>query len=168
MHKSIQKRMLVLASYLGLLLLVGCGAPRIIDAADEVSLDYTLTFSDGKVYDSGTTTLTVGSEHLYPFFSAILLGKQVDDQLSGSFTPDQTFGDLYDYTLQQKLAEGYLDVLEISPEIGTEVALSTLGTGIIRFIDQEEGVNMYTIDFNPMETYEPLYYTLTITQVVKK
>ncbi|MDR0651238.1 MAG: hypothetical protein LBG59_07785 [Candidatus Peribacteria bacterium] len=47
MHKKI----FVLLAYVCFLLLVGCGAPKIIDDADEVNVTYTFTFSDGEIYD---------------------------------------------------------------------------------------------------------------------
>jgi hypothetical protein len=48
------------------------------------------------------------------------------------------------------------------------VVFSNIGTGIVRAIDQEEGVKQYTIDFNPRETYEPLQYEVKVVSVEKK
>jgi hypothetical protein len=45
------KKIFVLLAYVSFLLLVGCGAPRIIDDADDVNVEYTFTFSDGTIYN---------------------------------------------------------------------------------------------------------------------
>jgi hypothetical protein len=55
MHKKIG----VLLTYVCLLLLVGCGAPKVIDNADNVEIAYTLRFTDATVYASGTNTFTI-------------------------------------------------------------------------------------------------------------
>jgi hypothetical protein len=54
------------------------------------------------------------------------------------------------------------------PVVWELVAFSNIGTGIVRAIDQEEGVKQYTIDFNPRETFEPLSYEVKIVSVEKK
>ncbi|MDR2190596.1 MAG: hypothetical protein LBP53_05415 [Candidatus Peribacteria bacterium] len=46
-------------TYVCLLLLVGCGAPKVIDNADNVEIAYTLRFTDATVYASGTNTFTI-------------------------------------------------------------------------------------------------------------
>ena len=56
MHKKI----FVLCCYVALLLLVGCGAPRIIDDADEVKISYILRFPDGALFESGTLDMVIG------------------------------------------------------------------------------------------------------------
>jgi hypothetical protein len=45
------KKILVLFAYVCFLLLFGCGAPRIIDDADEINVEYVFTFSDGEIFD---------------------------------------------------------------------------------------------------------------------
>ena len=124
MHKKI----LVLVSYMVLLLLFGCGAPRIIDDADEVTFDYVYSFSDGTVFKEGTSTLVVGSYSSADFeaLHEIVLDAQVGDVLQGVLSPEQTYADAYDFSLQQKLAEGYFYDMDAMPEIGDVLYYSSL------------------------------------------
>jgi hypothetical protein len=70
--------------------------------------------------------------------------------------------------LRQKLAEIYFTAMGSTPAIGDAIFFENIGTGIILATDQEEGVKIYTIDFNPRETYEPLHYEIKIVNVEKK
>ena len=54
-----KKRALVLGSYLCLLLLVGCGAPKVVHTSSEVDIAYALTFLDGSSLSAGETTLII-------------------------------------------------------------------------------------------------------------
>ncbi|MDR0283115.1 MAG: hypothetical protein LBI53_07715 [Candidatus Peribacteria bacterium] len=54
-----KKRALVLGSYLCLLLLVGCGAPKVVHTSSEVDIAYALTFLDGNSLSAGETTLMI-------------------------------------------------------------------------------------------------------------
>jgi FKBP-type peptidyl-prolyl cis-trans isomerase 2 len=165
-----QKKILVLAFYLCLLLLVGCGAPRIIDDADVVEIDYVFSFEDGTAFTGGTTTLTIGKGDtaLSTSLEQIVVGKQVEDVLQGTLAASQTFADTYNAALQQKYAASYLSAMEIEPLIGALVFFPNLGTGVVIAIDSEEGVLQYSIDFNPRETYQPLQYEITVVKVEKR
>jgi hypothetical protein len=113
------KKILVLASYLGLLLLVGCGAPKIIDDADGVTVEYTLSFADGTLYSKGTEYIEIGKPTtvIAEMFTDFLIGKQGDDVLTGTLLPDVTYGSQYEYALQQKLAEPYLAAMGDDPVV---------------------------------------------------
>ena len=168
-YRNMNKKILVLWTYLCLLLLVGCGAPKLIDESDEVTVDYVFSFDDGMVYDSGTSTLIVwGEENLFKYMHEQFMGAEFGATITGTLSPEQTYWKNYDSALQQRLAEIYLTAMNITPSFGWSVFFPNLGTGIIINIDIEEGVNYYTIDFNPIETYLPLHYQVIITDVVKK
>jgi FKBP-type peptidyl-prolyl cis-trans isomerase 2 len=113
------KKILVLFSYSFLLLVVGCGAPRIIDDADGVSVEYRLSFEDGTLYRSGTEYIEIGKydTDLADMFTDLLIGKQGDDVFTGMLSPDETYGKQYDYSLQQKLAEPYLSAMGSEPVV---------------------------------------------------
>ena len=57
--RFMKKRALVLGSYLCLLLLVGCGAPKVVHTSSEVDIAYALTFLDGSSLSAGETTLII-------------------------------------------------------------------------------------------------------------
>lgn len=163
-----QKKILVLLAYITFLLLVGCGAPRIIDDADEVEITYILAFNDGTIFDHQTTTVEVGkvADPLYTLLGEAVIGHRVGDSVTGTRTPTQTLLKTYDSTLQQKLAEPYL--AGEKAELGDSIFFSNIGTGIVIAIDQEEEVKQYIIDFNAKESYEPLNYIITVISVKKK
>ncbi|MDR3168993.1 MAG: hypothetical protein LBU27_04475 [Candidatus Peribacteria bacterium] len=164
------KKILVLASYVFLLLLVGCGAPRLIDEKDVVKFDYTLSFADGTFRYAGTETVTIGqtTDTLYHTLSTPLVGHQVNDELTGVILPEESNLGTYDYNAVQKLTSVYLPTSETLPVIGDELFFGNIGTGRVRAIDQEEGITYYTVDFNTRESYEPLSYTIKIVSVEKK
>jgi FKBP-type peptidyl-prolyl cis-trans isomerase 2 len=164
------KKILVLASYVFLLLLVGCGAPRLIDEKDIVTFEYTLSFTDGTPRYAGTETITIGqtTDPLYLALSTPLPGHQVNDELTGLLLPTESNLGTYDHNAIQKLTSIYLPTTETLPIIGDELFFNNIGTGRVTTTDQEEGITYYTIDFNPRESYEPLLYTLKIVNVEKK
>lgn len=163
------KKAFVLCSYLALLLLVGCGVPRTIDDADEVKVSYTLKFLDGEILDSGTTTITVGQQgEDISAFQTLVVGAQVDDVLSGIITPDEGYGHLYDFSLEQTLSEVYLPSSDTEYNVGDTISLANVGEWVITSIWLKNGVTKYTIDFNSPETYENLSYEIKILEVLKR
>ena len=168
-NRKMNKKILVLWAYVGLLTLVWCGAPRIIDDADELTVEYAFFFESGEVHESGTTMLVVGQEEwLFQHFADQFIGASYDASFEGILTPELTYGSEYNPALQQRLAEIYFTAMGATPAVGSSVFFPNLGEWLILATDVEEEVNYYTIDFNPMETYLPLNYQVQITNVVKK
>jgi len=122
------KKILVLSFYVIALSLIGCGAPRIIDDADEVTFDYAYSFPDGTLFQEGKATMIVGaySAEIFDALHEVVLGAQVGDVLGGVLSPDQTYADAYDFSLQQKLAEGYFYDMESLPEVGDVIYYASL------------------------------------------
>jgi FKBP-type peptidyl-prolyl cis-trans isomerase 2 len=163
------KKIFVLSAYIALLLLVGCGVPRTIDDADEVKLSYILRLPDGVVVDSGTTTIIIGQQgEGLKAFQDIVIGAQVDEVLTGTITPEEGYGYLYDFSLQQNLAEVYLPSSDTAYEVGDQISLPNVGEGIITDMGLKNGVFKYMIDFNPPETYTDISYELRVLEFLKK
>ncbi|MDR0860733.1 MAG: hypothetical protein LBO09_07345 [Candidatus Peribacteria bacterium] len=114
------KKILVLASYVALLLLVGCGAPRLIDENDRVTFDYTLSFEDGTPRYAGTETVTISqtSDPLYLALSTPLMGQQAGDEVTGTLLPTESQLATYDYNAVQKYTSVHLPSREILPVVG--------------------------------------------------
>ncbi|MDR2541501.1 MAG: hypothetical protein LBD11_07255 [Candidatus Peribacteria bacterium] len=117
------KKIFVLASYVALLLLVGCGAPRLIDENDLVTFDYTLSFEDGTPRYAGNETVKIGqtSDPLYLALSTSLIGKQVADEVTGILLPTESQLATYDYNAIQKYTSVYLPSAENLPVVGEEL-----------------------------------------------
>ena len=160
---------LTLATILTLLLLVWCRAPKIVDDADEVKISYTLTFPDGEVFDSGVATVIIGQQGTeIPAFQTLLIGAQVDDVLSWIIGPEEGYGYLYDFSLEQNLSEVYLPSTATEYQVGDRIFLPNVGEWRVSYIWSSNGVVKYTIDFNAPETYMDLLYEVEILEIIKR
>ncbi len=179
------KKLLVLVSYLGLLMLVGCGAPQTQTPAttsetttttqeisanngDEVQVSYVITFTDGTPYKDGQTTIKIWTTNPEWFDKVSLLNAKIGNIFNGELTPeDMNTRNTYDASKRQSLSQVYFQELGITPTTGLSVSMPGLWTGEITKEETLEGYNYYTVDFNAPETYKNFRYSLQVTDIKK-
>ena len=165
MHK---KRALVLWGYLCLLALAACG-PKVVDDADNVSVDYVLSFQDGSVIDEWSQTIVIWDSE-YEWLQSAVLWAKVDDEFSWNIGGAKIYGYLYDANMVQTYPNLIMqEVLSVeNPEIWSEVFVNSFGTWVIVDTSKdEEWYDEYTVDFNDPKTYSELSYYVKVINIEK-
>lgn len=149
-----------------LLVVSGCTTKNSINTWDLVSIVYTATFPDGKIFDQNTEQtplmFTVWSGNVIKGLDESVAKMKVGKTRIFTITPDKWYGPLYDEMQIQKVAKLIFDELQITPE---DWALQKIWDieGIVRWTQQDENGNTLVLfDVNPRETWDTLKYTITV------
>jgi FKBP-type peptidyl-prolyl cis-trans isomerase SlyD len=131
-----------------------------------VSIDYTLTNSDGKILDTseGREPLAYlhGGGNIIPGLESAIDGKSAGDQLTVVIEPEQAYG-LRDEAQVGKVPRSHLEgVGELS--VGTQLQAETPeGPRIVVVADMDE--ESVTIDANHPLAGETLHFDVTVSEV---
>lgn len=180
-YKTMHKKLLVLASYLGLLLLVGCGAPQhpqdpketntdqlVVSTGDEVEFSYFISFLDGTIYQTGQTSIKIWTTNSERLNHNELLNTKIGQSIEGELAPGKiSTANTYNAAKKQVLSKVYFEELGLSPKTGLQVFIPGIGSWEITKEEIQERYNYYTIEFNPPETYKPLRYSIKILDIKK-
>ena len=164
-----KKRALVLWSYLCLIALAACG-PKVIDDADLVTVDYSLSLADWTVVEEWTKSLTIWQDAWLTWVEPIIMWAQKDDEFEWKINGSELYGDEHSDNKVQSFANIIItEVLWVSdPKIWSEVYVDAIWDGIITDITTDEDwYYSYTVDFNDPKTYSELSYNIKVTNLEK-
>jgi FKBP-type peptidyl-prolyl cis-trans isomerase 2 len=111
------------ALFASALLLAGCGKSNIVKLGDTISIDFTSSFSDGTIFESGSMSFTVGSGEFIKGVEDGVLGMKAKETKKMTITPDIGYGTLYDQNKIQKISKLIFDKTDIKAESGAEADL---------------------------------------------
>ena len=164
-----KKRALVLGGYLSLLALATCG-PKVIDDSDLVSIDYKYMLGDWTVVEQWLKDFTVWSAGDLSWIENIVRWAKQDAEFNGKVDWRDLYWSEYDGNNVQKYPNIILtEVMWVeSPTIWTEVDVNSIWHWIITGIEKDdEGYDVYVVDFNDPKTYSELSYLIKVTNIEK-
>ncbi|MFA7298401.1 MAG: FKBP-type peptidyl-prolyl cis-trans isomerase [Candidatus Absconditabacterales bacterium] len=149
-----------------LFIIAGCASKNSIKVGDIISITYTATFPDGKIFDQNTEQtplmFTVGSGNIIQGLDEGVVGMKIGSTKTMTITPDQGYGKIYDTSKIQKISQLIFDKLSIKIENGTTQKLGDI-EGIVKGTEKDEDGNVLVLfDINPRETRDVLKYKVTI------
>lgn len=157
---------LVCVCTLSVLVLAWCSNKNSIKVGDVVSITYTATFSDGKVFDQNTEKsplmFIVWSGQVIEALDKGVVGMNIGNTKTITVNPAQWYGKLYNESNIQKISQLIFDKLSISPKDGSTQNLWGV-EGIVKGTEKDGSGNVLVLfDINPRQTYETLKYKVTI------
>lgn len=156
---------LVIASF-SLLILAWCTNKNSVKVWDTISITYTATFSDGKIFDQNSEQkplmFTVGSGQVIQWLDEGVVGIKVGKTKTLTIQPEDWYGKIYDENKIQKVSQLIFDKLSIKVENGTTQKLWDI-EGIVKWTEKDEDGNVLVLfDINPRQTRDTLEYKVTI------
>jgi len=131
-----------------------------------VSIDYTLTSAEGKVFDTseGLAPLTYihGKGNIIPGLEKVLEGKKVGEKLNVTIPPEEAYG-IRDERLVQVIPHSSFEGVE-KIEPGMQFQANFEGHPQIIVITKVEGDNI-TIDANHPLAGEQLTFDVAVTEI---
>ena len=164
-----KKKALVLGGYLSLLALAACW-PKVIDDSDLVSVDYKYMFSDWTIVEQWTKDFTVWNAGELAWIENMVRWAKQDDEFSWKINWSDIYWSEYDLNkVQSYPAVVVKEAMQIdSPEVWTEVEVSSMWNGVIKSIGQSsDWYDEYLVDFNDPKTYSELSYSIKVTNIEK-
>lgn len=165
---KIMKKILSLLAiaWLSLFVIAGCTSKDSVKIWNIVSITYTATFPDGKVFDQNTEQtplmFSVGSGNVIQGLDEAVVGMDVGATKTISIAPEKWYGKLYDANKIQKISQLIFDKLSIKTENWTTQKLWDI-EGVIKWTEKDENGNILVLfDINPRETRDTLKYKITI------
>lgn len=155
--------------YLSLLALVACG-PKVIDDADEVSVDYVYKFADWTVVDQWSEKFVVWNNAEFHWLESVVRWAKLDDKFEGVINWRELYASEYDGNMVQSYPNLVMrEVFWIeNPRVWDVVSIEPYGEWVI--LDETTDENwymMYFVDFNDPKTFSDLSYLITITNIEK-
>lgn len=156
---------LVIASF-SLLILAWCTTKNSVKTGDTISITYTATFSDGKLFDQNDEQsplmFTVWSGQVIEWLDKGVVGIKVGKTKTLTIKPKDWYGKIYDENKIQKVSQLIFDKLSIKAENGTTQKLWDI-EGIVRWTEKDENGNALVLfDINPRQTRDTLKYKVTV------
>lgn len=163
--------------------LAGCTSPaeRTVKAGDNVTIDYILTTTDGKVRDTSYEQVAkdaglysasrqykpfafeVGSGSVIEGFDEAVMGMKAGETKNVTISPDKAYG-AYSQTLITKENLSELIAANITPEVnGTVFSIAYMRNGRIDLIDAAN--NTIYIDFNHPLAGQTLLFQITVRTI---
>ena len=120
-----------------------------IEQNSVVSVHYTGTFDDGKIFDSSEgkdpLTFLVGHGQMITGFEQEMLGAEIGEKRQFTLTPDRAYGERTDAAIQQVPREQFPDGMSI--EVGMVLGAQS-DQGPVQFSVASVDDDMVTVDFN--------------------
>lgn len=157
--------LLVIVS-LSLFVIAWCANKNGVKVGDQVSITYTATFPDGKVFEQNTDQtpllFTIGSGQVIQGLNDGIVGMNVGKTKIITIKPEQWYGSMYDTNKVQKVPQFVFDKLNIKPDIWTMQKLGDI-EGIVKWTEKDEEGNVLVLfDINPRQTRDTLQYKVTV------
>lgn len=148
------------------ILIAGCTNKNSVKLGDTVSIVYTATFPDGKLFDQNTQQtpliFTVGSWQVIQWLDEGIVGFTLWKTKTITITPDIGYGKLYTQNNIQKISQLIFDKLSIQPKSWTTQTLWNI-EWIIKWTEKDESGNVLVLfDINPRQTRDTLKYKITV------
>lgn len=163
MKKIIGFSMVIIAS---LFVFSWCTNKNSVRPWDTISLVYTATFSDGKLFDQNTNqnplTFVVGSWQTIQWLDNWVVGMKINKTKTITILPTKWYGKMYDRHNIQKISQLIFDKLSIAPISWTTQKLGNIEGKIVGTEKDEEGNILVLFDINPRQTRDTLKYTVTV------
>jgi len=151
---------------LSILVLAWCSGKNSIKVGDVISLTYTATFPDGKIFDQNTEKsplmFMVGSGQVIEALDNGVVGMNIGSTKTITVNPAQWYGKLYSESNIQKISQLIFDKLSITPKDGSTQNLWGV-EWIVKGTEKDGSGNVLVLfDINPRQTYEILKYKVTV------
>lgn len=163
-----KKRALVLWGYLSLLALAACW-PKVVDDADLVSIDYVYTFSGWSIVEQWSKDIVIWEAGDLEWMESIIRWAKQDEEFQWKID----WGKLYEHDRDKVLSFQKVHMTEIfqieNPVVWTEVHVDDFWDWVIKSIEKDdEGYDVYVVEFNDPKTYSELFYSIKITNIEKR
>jgi len=157
---------LLVITSLSLFVIAWCTNKNGVKVWDQVSITYTATFPDGKIFEQNNEqtplTFTVGSGQVIQGLNDGIVGMGVGKTKTITIKPEQWYGTMYDTNKLQKVSQFIFDKLSIKPENWTMQKLGDI-EGVVKWTEKdEEGNVLILFDINPRQTRDTLKYKVTV------
>ena len=137
-----------------------------IKANTVVSMDYTLTGSDGQVIDTSTggepLVYLHGHGHIIPGLESAIEGRSAGDELSVSVQPEDGYGPYREELVQQVPLEAFDGVEKVEPGMSFRAESAA---GPMTVMVREVGSETVTVDANHMLAGQVLNFQVAIKDV---
>lgn len=126
---------------------------------DQVTIQYQATLPDGRIFQSGEETITIGEDTIL-WLDNHLLWLQTGNTKTTIISPNEWYGQFYNPTLVQRMPIYTLTQAGISPEAETFILF-----GWTRYYIQKIENDIATLDSNAAHTRQDLTYDITILNI---
>lgn len=159
--------LLVIVSF-SVVFITWCTDKNSVKVWDTISITYTATFTDGKIFEQNTAqtplTFTIGSWQVIKWLDEGLIGVGLGKSKTIKITPDIGYGNLYTKNNVQKISQLIFDKLSIQPKSWTIQILGDI-EWVIKWTETDTDGNILVLfDINPRQTRDTLIYKVTVLE----
>jgi len=144
-----------------IILLIPKKSEETIQIGDTVSIDYTITLQDGRIFAEDTESIIVGNGTV-PWIDSYLVGSKSWDILTITIPASETYERYYNPALIQRMPIYTLTQAWITAEEDTFIIFWSN-----RYYIQSIENDVVSLDGNPIHTRQDMDYTISITQLEK-
>jgi len=156
------KKLIILFLSLNTIFLLWCDKNATIKEWDMVSIVYTWTFENGKLFETWKRTIKVWSWEFIEWIEKYIINKSFNKNYKIKITPEKWYGFLYSTWNQQRISVFIFEKLWISTKIWTTATLDKTIWTITKHEKDQDWNTIIIFDVNPPETRQNILYEIYV------